>query len=102
MTNFTSLKSYVMETKINTAQNAFENWKTSTFQERTQLLQKLKLVLEEHRMRYATLITQDMGKPIAQSLAEVDKCGWLCEYYVEHAESFLQSKHMSTEALESF
>src|SRR5436190_24364730 len=91
-----------MQTKLTRAQQTFEHWKTTSINERVTLLLKLKNVLAEHRMRYATLITQEMGKPITQSLAEIDKCGLLCEYYAQNAESFLQSKHIVTDAQESF
>ncbi|UFH36308.1 NAD-dependent succinate-semialdehyde dehydrogenase [Flavobacterium acetivorans] len=91
-----------MQNKIHTAQSAFEHWKTISFENRALLLKRLKTVLEERRMHYAALMTQEMGKPITQSLAEIDKCGWLCEYYAEQAETFLQTQYISTEANESF
>ncbi|PRZ26187.1 NAD-dependent succinate-semialdehyde dehydrogenase [Flavobacterium granuli] len=91
-----------MQNKIHTAQSAFEHWSSTSFQERSLLLQKLKTLLEEHKMRYASLMTKEMGKPITQSLAEIDKCGWLCDYYAEHAKSFLKNQYIQTEAEESF
>lgn len=91
-----------MQNKIHTAQSAFEHWKTISFENRALLLKRLKTVLEERRMHYAALMTQEMGKPITQSLAEIDKCGWLCEYYAEQAETFLQTQYIPTEANESF
>ncbi|WP_413999797.1 NAD-dependent succinate-semialdehyde dehydrogenase [Flavobacterium sp. W1B] len=91
-----------MQNKIHTAQSAFQHWKTISFQDRALLLKRLKTVLDERRMHYAVLMTQEMGKPITQSLAEIDKCGWLCEYYAEHGESFLQNQYTQTEAQLSF
>lgn len=91
-----------MQNKIHTAQSAFEHWKTISFENRALLLKRLKTVLEERRMHYAALMTQEMGKPITQSLAEIDKCGWLCEYYAEQAETFLQTQYIPTEVNESF
>ena len=43
-----------------------------------------------------------MHKPISQAIAEVEKCALLCNYYYENAETFLATKHIKTEASESF
>src|SRR5437868_6906674 len=91
-----------MQTKLTHAQQSFKYWKATSHSERAALLHKLKEVLTQHRMRYATLMTQEMHKPITQALAEIDKCGWLCDYYVQNAESFLKMKHTTTEARKSF
>lgn len=92
-----------MQTKINTAEEAFRYWRKTTLAERIVHIQNLKNTLHEHRMHYATFITQEMGKPITQSLAEVDKCGVLCDYYCENATSLLQTKHIQTdEGYENF
>lgn len=91
-----------MQTKINTAQEAFGYWKATPIEERIDRVKHLQKALQENRIHYATLITREMGKPITQSLAEVDKCGVLCEYYCENAAALLQIKHIKTEAQESF
>src|SRR5438132_329512 len=91
-----------MQTKLSHAQQAFHEWKTIIVKERNPFLQQLKDSLHQNRMQYAALITQEMGKPITQSLAEVDKCGLLCDYYIQNAENFLETKHIATEAQESF
>lgn len=91
-----------MQTKINTAQEAFGYWKATPIEERIDRVKHLQKALQENRIHYATLITQEMGKPITQSLAEVDKCGVLCDYYCENAVTLLQSKPIKTEAHESY
>ncbi len=70
-----------MQTKINTAQEAYGYWKATPLASRIEQIQELRETLHRNRLHYATLITQEMGKPIVQALAEVDKCGLLCEYY---------------------
>ncbi len=91
-----------MQTKINTAQEAYGYWKATPLASRIEQIQELRETLHRNRLHYATLITQEMGKPIVQALAEVDKCGLLCEYYAAHASAFLQPKQVATDAYESF
>jgi succinate-semialdehyde dehydrogenase/glutarate-semialdehyde dehydrogenase len=47
-------------------------------------------------------MTLEMGKPLVQGEAEVDKCAWVCDYYAEHAESFLAEQARSTDASRSY
>jgi succinate-semialdehyde dehydrogenase / glutarate-semialdehyde dehydrogenase len=46
-------------------------------------------ILAENKPEYAKLMTQEMGKPIVQSEAEIDKCILHLKYYVENSERFL-------------
>jgi succinate-semialdehyde dehydrogenase/glutarate-semialdehyde dehydrogenase len=44
----------------------------------------------------------EMGKPIVQGEAEVEKCAWACNYYAEHGEAFLADQPRQTEASRSY
>lgn len=87
---------------LDNAQNTFENWKTKEIKERTKLLQNLANLLEDKKETYAKLMTEEMGKPISQSIAEIEKCVWLCDFYITNAEDFLADSIIETDAKESF
>src|SRR5918911_1361599 len=75
----------------------FENWKKKDILERCDYIKSLAKLLKNNRDQYAKIITHEMGKPITQSYAEIDKCVWLCESYSENAESFLRDEIIPTE-----
>ena len=78
------------------------NWKRKDLFERCDYIKNLAKILKNHKEQYAKIITAEMGKPLSQSLAEIDKCVWLCEYYSEYAESFLRDQIIPTEFRKSF
>ena len=87
---------------VSNARTAFEMWKKKDLVERCDYIRNLAKVLNKNRDWYAKVITQEMGKPITQSYAEIEKCIWLCEYYCEYAESFLRDQIIPTEFRKSF
>lgn len=64
---------------------------------RCQVLSRAAALLRSERQALAKLVTQEMGKPIRQALAEVDKCAWVCDYYAEQAERLLQPEAVPIE-----
>jgi aldehyde dehydrogenase len=84
------------------ARNAFEKWKKLEILERSDYIRNLAKILSKNKERYAKMITEEMGKPIAQSIAEIEKCALVCEYYSENAESFLRDELVPTEFRKSF
>jgi len=88
--------------KINTAAVAFQIWKKTALTERIRHIENLKVKLLENKQEYAESISKEMGKPITQSIAEVEKCGLLCDYYIHNALPFLQGRTITTEATESY
>jgi succinate-semialdehyde dehydrogenase/glutarate-semialdehyde dehydrogenase len=83
-------------------QSAFEDWKTKSFNYRASLLKTAAEILRHKREEFSKLMTLEMGKPIVQSRAEIDKCAWVCDYYADNAEKFLQDEIIQTDATKSF
>ncbi|HEY1249431.1 MAG TPA: aldehyde dehydrogenase family protein, partial [Nitrososphaera sp.] len=72
---------------VRAARDAFVKWKKLDLAERAEYMRRLGRVMRKNREEYSRLITEEMGKPIRQSLAEIEKCAWVCDYYAEHAEA---------------
>jgi succinate-semialdehyde dehydrogenase / glutarate-semialdehyde dehydrogenase len=70
--------------------NAFKTWKTTPVSVRQGYISSIKSKLVSKRDVYAKLITTEMGKPLVQAIAELDKCALLCDYYIDKAPAFLQ------------
>lgn len=91
-----------IDAKLDIAQRAFEAWKLTTFDVRKERMIELARLLRLNKNELAQIATLEMGKPITQSLAEVEKCAWLCEYYGENAEKILAPEMIETDASESY
>lgn len=84
------------------AQAAFEQWRETSFAERAATLRQVSSYLRAHRDEIARLATLEMGKPIAQAQAEVEKSAWGCDWYAENAERLLAEEHIPTNAIDSY
>ena len=88
--------------KVKFAREAFSKWKKLDLAERAEYMRRLGRVMRKNREEYARLVTEEMGKPVRQSLAEIEKCAWVCDYYAERAEVFLRDEIIPTEFRKSF
>ncbi len=106
--NGESLKIYPYQTdseindKLKLADTTFTDWKTKSINERTELLDSLYDNLSHSKETLSELITLEMGKPITESKAEIDKCLLLIQFYKKNAEQFLADTLIETEAHESY
>jgi succinate-semialdehyde dehydrogenase/glutarate-semialdehyde dehydrogenase len=99
---FDSLTFDDCEKEIEKSRGAFHNWRIIQVPERVQHLKFIAKKLRENNEKYAKTITTEMGKPIKESIAEIEKCAWLCDYYFNNAIEFLQDEQISTEAEKSY
>ena len=77
-------------------------WRKETVSARAALLRNTAEILREDKERFALMITREMGKPIIESRAEIDKCAWVCEYYAENAAIYLEDEFVKTDAQRSY
>lgn len=91
-----------IEATLARAESAFASWRKVPFAERSRLMTRVADLLRDRAGDYGRLITEEMGKPIAASDAEIDKCAWVCDFYAEHAERFLSPETVATDATRSF
>ncbi len=91
-----------VDREIQVSRKVFSNWRDMPVTERVKYIKKLGEVLRSEKRTYAELMTKEMGKPIKESLAEVEKCAWLCDYYAENGVRFLAPEDIKTEAKKSY
>ncbi len=77
-------------------------WRHASFDVRRELMMNAASQLHKEKQMYARRMTLEMGKTLKSAIAEVEKCAWVCEYYANHAESFLQNEPIETDASESY
>lgn len=87
---------------IRRANEEQKEWKEKTFNVRAGYLRKVAEILKERKHDLADLMAKEMGKPLAQGVGEAEKCAWVCEYYAENAEAFLEDDVIETDASKSY
>ena len=100
--NFKELTKSELDDKIKLADECYLKWRQTSFEHRSDLMLKAAKELRTNQKLYAETITQEMGKPISQAMAEVEKCAWVCEYYAENSKEQLQNEEIKTDANESY
>jgi succinate-semialdehyde dehydrogenase / glutarate-semialdehyde dehydrogenase len=81
-----------IQARLRQAEKTVPLWRRAPLPERSKSILAVAEVLRQQRRQLAALITQEMGKPIRQAEAEIDKCAWACEYFAEHASRFLNQQ----------
>lgn len=106
-TNGTELARYELhdgayvDAALSAAAEAQKSWRKVPVTERVRLLNGMAKVLRANKTRYAEMITREMGKPIVESDAEIEKCAYNCDFYAEHAPQYLADEPVKSNASES-
>jgi len=91
-----------IEDKVSAAHRAFLTWRETTFPQRVEKLRNASKLLTIKKEEYAVLMATEMGKPIRDGRAEIEKCAWVCDYYADNALTALQPETIRTDARRSY
>lgn len=87
--------------KINNSKKTFEDWKKD-FHKRIEFVHRLAEQLRKDRNELARVATKEMGKPLKESLSEIEKCAWVMEFYGDNGQTFIHDEVLNTDARKSF
>jgi len=87
---------------IDAANDAFLKWRKTDFFFRASLMKNAAQILRNQKEHYGKILTLEMGKPITQAIAEVEKCALVCEYYSDNTEKILREEIVQTDASQSY
>lgn len=90
------------DSKIRQAHKAFEQWRSTNFRDRAAYLRRIAKALRNQQETLARLMAVEMGKPLRDGRAELEKCAWVCEYYAQNAAQFLKDELVATDASKSY
>ena len=91
-----------IDSALSEARAAFLKWRDTSFAERSELFHKLANYLRDRKEHLGRLATLEMGKPISEAIAEIEKCAWNCDFYADNAEKFLADEPVATSATNSY
>lgn len=87
---------------ITAAEDAFQEWRRRSFSERAEVLSAVARHMRDNIEPLAMVMTEEMGKPIKEARGEVQKSAWCAEHYAEHAESYLATDVLESDATKSY
>ncbi len=83
------------------AANAARIWGVQTLESRGALLKRVAQAMREQSESLARTATREMGKPVTQARAEVEKCAWCCDLFADNGPAMLASREVPTNASRS-
>src|SRR6185312_9558136 len=90
-----------VERLLEAAAAAWGSWREKPIGDRAKLMRGVARVLRHRSAELSALMTREMGKPIAQSEAEIEKCAVCCDHFAEHAAGYLAERMIESDADQS-
>ena len=86
---------------LSASSTAQKEWAKVPFAERARLMNRAAEILLERKDDFAKMMAREMGKPLADGRAEIEKCASVCRFYADNTESFLAPRPVATDAKKS-
>jgi len=102
LATFEPASTQATERTLSDVHEAYQAWHRTGFAQRAAPLRRAAAYLREHHARLAALMTAEMGKPIVEAEAEIEKCAWNCEFYADNAARFLVDEPHASNATDSY
>jgi len=101
ITKFTPMDKNQVFDLVGKAKRAYPEWKKD-YEKRRSYVYNLVEYLIKNKIKLAKVATSEMGKPLKESIGEIEKCAWALEFYADHGDSFLSDEVLNTDARKSF
>jgi succinate-semialdehyde dehydrogenase/glutarate-semialdehyde dehydrogenase/succinyl-CoA reductase len=101
ITTFSTMDKDQVFELVGKARRAYPEWKKD-YEKRRSYIYNLVEYLRKNKTKLAKVATSEMGKPLKESIGEVEKCAWALEFYADHGDSFLADEVLNTDARKSF
>ncbi|HKK08543.1 MAG TPA: NAD-dependent succinate-semialdehyde dehydrogenase [Gemmatimonadota bacterium] len=100
--SFDAISEAGLEQRLARAWEAYRSGRGTSYEERAERLLRAADLLEGGARSFGRLMTLEMGKPLAQAVAEAEKCAWVCRHYAEHGADDLADEPVGTDVPRSF
>ena len=77
-------------------------WRRMSFADRSTVVRRAAEVLRARADEFARLMTEEMGKTRTEGLAEIEKCAFHCDWFADHAETYLAHEPIDLGGEEAF
>ncbi len=91
-----------VSTNLAAASAASLRWSKAGMAERATFMRNAARILRESKEKWAVLMAEEMGKPVAQGVAEAEKSAWACDYFADNGEAFLAPVEIAADTRKSY
>ena len=88
--------------KLDAAEAAFPSWSAVAVEERARLVGRMAGVFMDRKDELARIAVEEMGKPLSQAIAEIEKCARACTYCAQEGPTFLEDHPLPSDTAERY